>query len=82
MTAFLFNNSYFFGHKKLIKYFAILTVSFHDMNAIFGFFIFLTIVSQIISGIMLSFSLIPEVMLTSISREEEDIENMYTDDFF
>jgi len=46
------------------------------------FFIFLTIFSQIISGIMLSFSLIPEAMLTAPSREEEDIENMYTDDFF
>jgi quinol-cytochrome oxidoreductase complex cytochrome b subunit len=52
------------------------------MNAIFGFFIFLTIANQIISGIMLSFSLIPEAMLTAPSREEEDIENMYTDDFF
>lgn len=82
MSRVLSSTSYFFNHKKLVKYFAILTVSFHDINAIFGFFIFLTIFSQIISGIMLSFSLIPEAMLTAPSREEEDIENMYTDDFF
>jgi len=31
---------------------------------------------------MLSFSLVPEPMLVPLVRDEEDIEDMYTDDFF
>jgi len=31
---------------------------------------------------MLSFSLIPEPMLVPIVRDEEDLEDLYTDDFF
>jgi len=31
---------------------------------------------------MLSFSLIPEPMLIPIVRDEEDLEDLYTDDFF
>jgi len=37
---------------------------------------------QIISGVMLSFSLIPEPMLIPIIREEEDLEDLYIEDFF
>ncbi len=39
-------------------------------------------VSQLISGTMVSFSLIPDPMLVPIVRDEEDIEDLYTDDFF
>jgi hypothetical protein len=42
----------------------------------------MSILSQLISGIMLSFSLIPEPMLVPIVRDEEDLEDLYTDDFF
>ena len=42
----------------------------------------LTMIFQLISGIMLSFSLVPEPMIVPIVRDEEDIEDMYTDDFF
>lgn len=38
--------------------------------------------SQLISGTMVSFSLIPDPMLIPIVRDEEDLEDMYTDDFF
>jgi len=31
---------------------------------------------------MLSFSLIPEAMIVPMVREEEDIEDLYIDDFF
>jgi hypothetical protein len=31
---------------------------------------------------MLAFSLVPESMYVPLSREEEDAENIYTDDFF
>jgi len=66
----------------IIKYFTNLKVSFHNLSALFGFLIFIVIVNQCISGIMLAFSLIPECMIVSFSREEEDCENNYTDDFF
>jgi hypothetical protein len=59
-----------------------LTVSFHDLNALYGFMIFLTITSQLLSGTMLSFSLITEPMIIPIVRDEEDLEDLYTDDFF
>jgi len=67
---------------NLLRYFTILSVSFHDVNSLFGFFILLTVFSQLISGTMVSFSLIPEPMLVPIVRDEEDIEDLYTDDFF
>jgi hypothetical protein len=67
---------------NLVKYFTILSVSFHDVNSLFGFFILLTVFSQLVSGTMVSFSLIPEPMLVPIVRDEEDLEDMYTDDFF
>lgn len=68
--------------KKVIQYFAVLTVSFHDINSLFGFFTILIIVNQLLSGTMLSFSLVPEPMLVPMVREEEDIEDLYIDDFF
>jgi len=67
---------------NLVRYFSIMTVSFHDLNSLFGFFIFLTIASQLVSGTMLSFSLIPEPMIIPIVRDEEDLEDLYSDDFF
>lgn len=67
---------------NIIKYFATLTVSFHDIHSLFGFFILLVVFSQLISGTMLSFSLVPEAMMVPIVRDEEDIEDLYTDDFF
>ncbi len=67
---------------SLLKYFTVLTVSFHDTNSLFGFFILLVVFSQLVSGTMVSFSLIPEPMLVPIVRDEEDIEDLYTDDFF
>nr|YP_740791.1 apocytochrome b [Tetrahymena paravorax]ABI51700.1 apocytochrome b [Tetrahymena paravorax] len=68
--------------KKVVQYFSVMTVSFHDINSLFGFFTFLTIASQLVSGTMLAFSLVPEPMLIPMVREEEDVEDLYTDDFF
>lgn len=67
---------------NLIKYFAILTVAFHDIHSLFGFCILLVVFSQLVSGTMLSFSLVPESMMVPIVRDEEDLEDLYTDDFF
>lgn len=71
-----------FSIKNVYSYFALLAVSFHDLTSLFGFFLFLTIASQLISGTMLAFSLIPEPMLIPMVRDEEDLEDLYTDDFF
>jgi len=68
--------------KHIFSYFAILSVSFHDIHSLFGFFTFLTVTSQLVSGTMLAFSLIPEPMIVPIVREEEDTEDLYIDDFF
>lgn len=68
--------------KNVFTYFKVLAVKFHFASAIFGFFILLTILSQLVSGTMLSFSLVPEPMLVPIVRDEEDLEDLYTDDFF
>lgn len=54
----------------------------HDIFSLFGFFTLMTIFVQLISGIMLSFSLVPESMLIPMVRDEEDIEDLYIDDFF
>jgi hypothetical protein len=44
--------------------------------------VFLIIANQLVSGTMLSFSLVTEPMVIPMNREEEDVENIYTDDFF
>ncbi len=67
---------------KFFKYFINLSLFFHNNLSLFGFMLLLIISNQIISGIMLSFSLLPEPMLIPVCREEEDSENLYTDDFF
>jgi hypothetical protein len=67
---------------NLVKYFSLLTVAFHDTSSLFGFFIILVVFSQLISGTMLSFSLVPEAMMVPLVRDEEDVEDLYIDDFF
>jgi len=59
-----------------------MSVAKHDLNSLFGFFIFITIAMQLVSGTMLSFSLLPEPMLIPMVRDEEDAEDLYIDDFF
>jgi hypothetical protein len=49
---------------------------------LFGFFTFLVVASQLVSGTMLAFSLIPEPMIIPLVRDEEDTEDLYIDDFF
>jgi len=68
--------------KTIINYFAVLSVSFHDIWSLFGFFTFLIVANQLVSGTMLAFSLIPEAMIVPMVREEEDMEDLYIDDFF
>ena len=67
---------------QLVRYFVSLRVSFHETLSLFGFMIFVVIANQLLSGIVLSFSLITEPMFIPLAREEEDAENLYIDDFF
>lgn len=67
---------------NIFNYFKNLRVSFHEVFSLFGFFTFMTIIVQLVSGTMLAFSLVPEPMLIPTVRDEEDIEDLYTDDFF
>jgi hypothetical protein len=73
---------FMFSTKNFIFHFQILLVKYHFVSAIFGFFVFITIISQLISGTMLAFSLVPEPMIIPIVRDEEDLENLFIDDFF
>ena len=76
-------NPYFsLSLNNLINYFKNLKVSMHEIFSLFGFFTFLTISVQLISGTLLSFSLVPEPMLIPMVRDEEDLEDLYIDDFF
>lgn len=47
-----------------------------------GLYLILVFVIQCLTGIMLSFSLLGEPMLIPQSRSEEDMEDLYTDDFY
>jgi hypothetical protein len=67
---------------NLVSYFSTLRVSMHEIFSLFGFFTFMALGLQLISGTMLAFSLVPEAMLIPMVRDEEDIEDLYTDDFF
>ena len=78
----MFSEYFVFSIRNLIIYATTLSLHFHDMPALFGFFTLIVVFNQIISGIMLSFSLIPESMMIPVVRDEEDLEDLYTDDFF
>jgi quinol-cytochrome oxidoreductase complex cytochrome b subunit len=74
---------YFKMHfKNLASYFAVLAVGFHELNSLWGFFTLIIVFSQLFSGTMLAFSLIPDAMLIPMSRDEEDCEDLVIDDFF
>lgn len=66
----------------IYSYVIVLTVNFLDMPSTFGLMIFATIITQLISGVALSFSLVPEGNLIPVARDEEDLENIFIDDFF
>lgn len=67
---------------RLFSYFKNLRVGLHEILSLLGFFVFLTVAVQLVSGTMLALSLIPEPMLVPAARDEEDLEDLYIDDFF
>lgn len=82
LNSFKYNSYFNLSVFNIISYFKNLKVSFHEIFSLFGFFTFMTIAIQLISGTMLAFSLVPEPMLIPTVRDEEDIEDLYIDDFF
>ncbi len=66
----------------LLNFLTNLRVKFHRSISVIGLILLITIVIQCLTGTMLSFSLISEPMLIPISRDIEDMNTMYTDDFF
>lgn len=66
----------------LKTFFSSVKVKFHRSISLLGLFLLFIIVFQCFTGIMLSFSLMSEPMLVPISREEEDMDDLYTDDFY
>jgi len=66
----------------ILTNFSLMTTSYANTFALFGFFTLLIVSSQLITGTMLSFSLIPESMMVCLVREEEEAEVLYMDDYF
>ena len=75
-------NAFFGFLKKLVFNFLVLTVKNHYGLSIVGIIIILTFVLQLVSGVSLALSLVPETMLVASSRDEEDADALFTDDFF
>lgn len=71
---------------NLMKLKQLFFINLHTPNvrviSLIGLFIILSILFQCVSGVMVSFSLISDPMLVPLSRDEEDIDDLYTDDFF
>lgn len=68
---------------KYINHFlVILEVSSVKTISVFGIFLLFTIFVQCLSGVMLALSFVCEPMLIPVSRDEEDTDDLYTDDFF
>ena len=73
-------NSLFY--KTVIYFLCSLRTVNPKIISVFGFFTFLTILIQCLSGLMVALSYIGDPMLIPTSRDEEDTDDLYTDDFF
>ena len=62
--------------------FLLLRLHKHTSLSLMGLSILFIFLSQLLSGIMISFSLNCDPMNIPMSRNEEDMEDLYTDDFF
>lgn len=65
-----------------IGHFALLTLKPHSQISLVGLSILFIFGLQLISGTMIAFSLNCDPMNIPQSRNEEDSEDLYTDDFF
>lgn len=68
--------------KYLNHFLVVLEVNNVKTISVFGLFIIFIISIQCVTGTMLALSLICDPMLIPTSRDEEDLDDLYTDDFF
>ena len=68
--------------KYLNHFLVTLEVSNVKTVSVFGLFIVFIISIQCITGTMIALSLICDPMIIPTSRDEEDLDDLYTDDFF
>lgn len=68
--------------KKILKLIFWQTVIPFRQISIIGVFLLFCIVLQIITGIMISFGAINDCILLSQAREEDDMGDLYNDDFY
>lgn len=66
----------------VMYYFYSMRVGNHKSLSVLGIILLLVIVFQLLSGVVICFSLVADAMLIPIVRNEEDMEDLYTDDFF
>lgn len=74
--------SLFVSKLTIFKNFYTLRSPNHNQLSLIGIFILFVFIIQLLSGVMLSFSLNCDPMNIPMSRNEEDMEDLYTDDFF
>ena len=67
---------------KLLKHFRTLRAPVHGATSLLGITLLVIFILQILSGIMIAFSLNCDPMNIPMSRNEEDQDDLYTDDFF
>lgn len=70
------------GMLSVTKVFTTQSVNSYRFFTVLGVSVLCFLVFQCVSGIMLAFSLSNEVMLVASSRETEDMDVLYIDDFF
>lgn len=71
-----------FSVSSLVRYVKNLQLNFHTRISLMGFVVMLVFVSQMISGVLLAFSLVPESMIIPVVRDLEDVEVVFIDDIF
>lgn len=69
-------------YQNVVVFVINLATKFSRPISMLGLFLIVIMVIQCLSGIMLSFSLLGEPMLVPMSRSEEDMDDLFTDDFF
>ena len=76
------NNAAQFTIASLSQYIISLQLNFHTRISLLGLIVMIVFISQLFSGILLSFSLVPESMLIPVVRDLEDVEVGLMDDIF
>lgn len=67
---------------RLLSHFRNLRAPTHGASSLLGIVLLVIFILQLISGVMIAFSLNCDPMNIPMSRNEEDQEDLYTDDFF